>query len=79
MSAVMIGRPAADERAEHDEQDDRRDHEADGLAGAHDLGHPGGDRRREVDLDAVDRRGAERRHEGVLGLRRDGGLRARRT
>ena len=39
-----------------------------------DLGHRGGDGRGEVDLDAVDRRGGERRHEGVLGLGGDRGL-----
>ena len=54
--AVTIGSPARDERAEHDEQHDRRDDEADGLAAADDLGHPGAIDEREVDLDAVDRR-----------------------
>ena len=50
------GKAGRDERAEHDEQHDRGHHEAHGLARPHDLGHPGGDGRREVDLDSVDRR-----------------------
>ena len=73
-SAVMMRQARRDERAEHDEQHDRGDHEAHGLAGAHDLGHPGGDGRGEVDRDAVDGRGPEGRHERVLGLGRDCGL-----
>ena len=68
------GQTGPDQRAQHDEQDDRRDHEADGLAGPHDLRHPGGDGRREVDADAVDGRGREGGHEAVLGLGGDGGL-----